>query len=165
MQNALARVLSRIDLAWFLIDHGRATDAMQMAALALQSVPPKVTTSWTGPHQQVLEVLVWAHLLASPNAALAEHWDAYDQALRNGFAGGRKLLFHEADRALVAQSLQDASLLASARNGVKEAMSIVAQRPAMLCQQPLATQRPNWRRLQQDGRRRILTELGVCGPA
>ena len=138
---------------------------MQMAALALQSVPPKVTTSWTGPHQQVLEVLVWAHLLASPNAALAEHWDAYDQALRNGFAGGRKLLFHEADRALVAQALQDANLQVSAKKGVQEAMSTMAQRPAMLCQPSQATQRPNWRRLQQDGRRRILTELGVCGPA
>jgi hypothetical protein len=75
------------------------------------------------------------------------------------------MLFQEIDRALVAKALQDAGMQAAAKSGVQEALSKLLQRPAVLCNPPLPGSRANWHRLQQEGRRRMLTELGVCAPA
>ena len=165
LQDRVQQVMARIDLAWFLMDHARAADAQEVARQALQGVPAKVTASWIHPHQKTLEALVWAQLLSPPTPALAAQWTAYDDAVRGNIAGSRKILFQETDRALVAQALQDAGMQAAARSGVQEALSKSPQRPAMLCHPPLPGNRTNWHRLQQEGRRRMLTELGGCAPA
>jgi hypothetical protein len=165
LQDRVQQAMARTDLAWFLIDHARAADAQEVARQALQAVPAKVTTSWIHPHQKTLEALVWAQLLSPATPALAAQWTAYDDAVRGNIAGSRKMLFQETDRALVAQALQDAGMQAAARSGVQEALSKSPQRPAMLCQALLPGSRTNWHRLQQEGRRRMLTELGGCAPA
>jgi Zn-dependent protease len=165
LQNRVQSVTAGADLAWFLIDHGRAADAMQVASQALYAVPAKVTASWVHPQQQTLEALVWAQLLSPALPELPAQWTAYDDALRNGFTGQRKMLFHETDRALVARTLQDTRMQARAKSGVQEALSNLSQRPAILCKPPMASSRTNWRRQQQETRRRMLTELGVCAPA
>ena len=162
LQNRLQRVVAGTELAWFLIDHSRAADAMQVATQALQTVPDKVTASWIYPQQQAMEAMVWAQLLSLPTPALAAQWNAYDDAQRRGFAGNRKMLFHETDRALVAKALQNASMQDDAKSGVQEALSKLSQRPVALCKPPMASSRPNWRRQQHAGRHRMLSELGVC---
>lgn len=165
LQDRVQQVMARIDLAWFLIDHARATDAMEVAAQAQQRVPAKVTVSWIHPQQKALEALIWAQLLSPPSPALAGGWTSYDDAVRSNIAGSRKMLFHETDRALVAKALRDTGMQAKAKSGVQEALAALSQRPAMLCQPPMAGSRPNWHRLQREGRRNMLTELGVCAPA
>jgi hypothetical protein len=165
LQDRVQQVMARIDLAWFMIDHARAAEAQEVTLQALQGVPEKVTVSWIHPQQKTLEALIWSQLLSRPTPALAAQWMVYDDALRRNIAGSRKMLFQETDRALVAKALQDAGMQAVAKRGVQDALSRSSQRPAMLCQTFLPGNRPNWHRLQQEGRRRMLTELHVCGPA
>jgi hypothetical protein len=165
LQVRVQQAMTRVDLAWFLIDHARAADAQEVARQALQGVPTKVNASWIHPQQQTLEALVWTQLLSPATPALAAQWTAYDDAVRKNIAGSRKMLFQETDRALVAKALQDAGMQATAKRGVQEALAKLSQRPAMLCKPPLSGSRTNWHRLQQEGRRRMLTELGVCAPS
>jgi Zn-dependent protease len=160
------RVNHRLDLAWFLLAHGRAADTQNLLALAQAELPAQVTVSWLMPVQQTHELRVWAQLLSGQTTGLAASWAAYDAALASGpGAPGRKLLFHEADRALVAQALNDAQLLASAKSGVLESRAKMSKVSPMLCQPPTGMTQPNWRQPQQDARRRVLTELGACPPA
>ena len=162
----LQRVNHRLDLAWFLLAHGRAADAQNLLAQVQAELPEKVSVSWLMPVQQTHEARVWAQLLSGQTTGLAASWAAYDAALASGpGSAGRKLLFHEADRALVAQALQDARLLTSAKNGILESRAKMSKVTPMLCQPPTGMAQPNWRQQQQDARRRVLTELGACLPA
>jgi Zn-dependent protease/tetratricopeptide (TPR) repeat protein len=163
LEQRVQRALAGVDLAWFLIDHGRAADAVQIAGTARGLVPQRVTVSWTLPRQQVLESVLWSHLVARQTDGLLESWQAYDDALRSGFLGSRKLLFHEADRALVADSLQDAALFAQARSAAQEAVSRNPQHPNALCKPQLRGSQANWRRLQHESRQTMALRLGVCG--
>lgn len=164
LHQRVQRVLAQVDLAWFLMAHGRMTDAQQTAREALRGVPQKVTASWLHPQQQALEAVVWSQLLAPAKDTLAADWDAYDTARRSGLGGSRKILVHEADRALVAQALRDSRLQSQARAGVQESLAPVRQRPLSLCQTRTSTT-SDWRQLQWSARQRILSELGACPTA
>lgn len=164
LQQRVQHVTTQVDLAWFLLAHGRTADALNTAREALRAVPAKVTVSWLNAHQQTLEAVVWAQLL-SPRAkeGLAGHWEAYEAARRSGFAGSRKVLVHEVDRALVAQALQDTRSLEQAYAGIAEVLASIRQQPLSLCQPPIGPV-SNWRGPQQAARQRILTERGACVP-
>lgn len=165
LQQRVRHVIAQVDLAWFLMAHGRSADALHTASNALRVVPAKVTVSWLNPHQQTLEAILWAHLLSpNPKEGLAGNWEAYEVARRNGFAGSRKVLVHEVDRALVAKALQDTRKLEQAYAGIGEALVQIQQRPLSLCQ-PTNGLASNWRSPQQAARQRVLTERGICAPA
>ena len=164
------RVLAQADFAWFLLAHGRAGEALAVGEQARQALPPKTTLSWVYPAKAVWEVLVWAQLLAPPTASLATYWQSYESAQRDAFTGGRKLLYHEVDRALVAQALADAAMMAQANSGVDEARAVFSERSrgtvgaiSALCK-PVSTSEgfSNWRMPQSDARRQMLTKLGAC---
>lgn len=165
LNQRVQRVLYQLDVVWFLIGHGRAAEARQTAEQALQEVPPRITASWIYPQQQALEAAVWAQLLSQPGPGLAGHWEAYDTARRSGYGGDRKLLVHEADRALVAQALRDAKMQKQAQAGIDEALSTMPRQAVVLCKPLPDSQQANWRAAQHAARQRILTELRACGPS
>ncbi|MDS4071091.1 MAG: site-2 protease family protein [Candidatus Competibacter sp.] len=166
------RVLAQVDLAWFFMGHGRRREAVVVAEQARQALPAKTTVSWIFPSLKVWEALVWAQLLAPPTTALARHWRSYEAAQRDALAGSRKLLYHEVDRALVAQALADAGMMAQAQAGIDEARAKLPGRargtptePFMLCKPALKPEGyPNWRTPQHEARRRMLAQLGGCTP-
>ena len=163
LDQRVQRVMARVDLAWFLVGHGQPAQAQQAAEQALAEVPGTVTTSWLQPRQQALEVQVWSLLLSpEPAPPLATQWQAYDTARSSGFGGDRKLLFHEVDRALVAQALNDTRMLAKAKSGIEEALSKMSHLGTALCKPPTSGTQPNWRAPQQAARQRMLTDLGHC---
>ncbi|MES2583026.1 MAG: site-2 protease family protein [Pseudomonadota bacterium] len=157
------RVVAGAELAWFMTGHGRAAEARQVAAQALAEVPATTTVSWLMPRQQALEAQVWSMLLSQqPTPELATQWEAYDATRRVGFGADQKLLFHEVDRALVAQVLHDAGLMAQASAGIAEAMARRPKHSTTLCSPPQTGTTPNWRAPQHAARQRMLTELGHC---
>nr|WP_315491947.1 site-2 protease family protein [uncultured Rhodoferax sp.] len=163
LDQRLQRVMARVDLAWFLMAHGHTQQAQQTATLALVDLPATVTVSWLQPQQQALEAQVWSLLLSpQPATPLATAWKTYDNARSAGFGGDRKLLFHEVDRALVAQALNDERLLNKAKSGIAEALSKMSRPGTALCKPPLSGTHANWRAPQQAARQRMLTELGHC---
>lgn len=163
LDQRLQRVMARVDLAWFLVGHGQPAQAQQTAEQALAEVPGTVTTSWLQPRQQALEVQLWSLLLSpQPPSTLATQWQAYDRARSAGFGGDRKLLFHEVDRALVAQALPDDRMLAKAKSGMEEALSKMSRPGTALCKPPASGTQTNWRAPQQTARQRLLTDLGHC---
>lgn len=161
LQQRVQRVLAQIDLAWFLMAHGRAADALHTADAALRMVPAKVTVSWLNARQQTQEAVLWAHLLTPAKEGLDSHWEAYEATRHSRFGAGRKVLAHEIDRALVALALRDARLQEQARSGIDEALAAMAQRPLALCQTPPGSA-SNWRGPQIAARQRVLTERGAC---
>ncbi len=165
LEQRVLRVTARNDLVWFLIAHGRAADAQQAAEQSLQELSAKTSVSWVSPQLQALEAAVWADLAPTPGPALAGHWQAYEAARTASFNNDRKQLLHEADRALVAQALNDAKLLVSARNGLQDAAAALNRRPPALCNPPTPSGRANWREPQQKRRAQVLQAQGVCSNA
>lgn len=162
LHQRVQRVVFQVDLAWFLMAHGRMSDAHQAAREALLGVPERVTASWLHPQQQALEAVLWAQLLATTGKGnLAAHWEAYDTARRSGVGGNRKNLVHEIDRALVGQALHDSRMQTQARASLDESLAQMPKRPLSLCQ-PRTGAASNWRSPQWAARQRILSELGAC---
>ncbi|OYT93284.1 MAG: hypothetical protein CFE43_03285 [Burkholderiales bacterium PBB3] len=167
---------SQLDLAWFLMAHGHSAQAQHVVDQVLTALPTKITRSWVVPQQQALEAAVWTQLemlgqvqgqspIQTPPAepGLRQHWNAYDASRKRDFGSDRKLLFHEADRALVAQALQDAGMQAQAQSGIAEARSKMTRMSA-LCEPPRPSAQTQWRQRQQDARRHVLQAAGACKP-
>ena len=155
------RVTSLVDLAWFQMARQRHTEAQRAAADAVASLPTRITMSWLSPQQQALEASVWAELAAPSSSTLRTRWENYDASRQQGFGGGRPVLVHEADRAVVAQALQDTGLLAKAQRGMLEARSHISRRPP-LCDATSPHVRHSWRTQQHESRRRALQAGGAC---
>lgn len=164
LERRVQRVLGRVDLAWYLIAQRRAEEARSLAIQSLAEVPDKVTVSWVMPKQQILEVTLWAAISSRQTASLNAAWNAYEKARGSSVGAGGPLLFHEADRAVVATMLADAKMLSAAKAGIQKAMSRKSQAPMVFCNLPAKIARSNWREVQQTARRQVLTELGVCSP-
>ncbi len=165
LNRRVGRVLATVDLAWFLIAHGRTAEALQTAQQARAELPVNTTVSWLNPSQQVLEVLVWSEIVLQRSEELASHWAAYEAARRSGLAGARKVLVMEVDRAIVAQVLGDAGMRAQANSGIGEALAKTKGPITLLCR-PLSTGPDvNWRAPQQQARQRMLAAMGLCATA
>jgi Zn-dependent protease len=161
LHRGVQRVSAQVDLAWFLMAHQRHADAQRTVAKALANLPPRISVSWVYPQQQALEAAVWAEVLAPSTTELRRRWDAYDASRKQGFGGGGATLAHEADRAVVAQALNDAGLLAQAQRSMAQARAQLTRRPT-LCEAPAPSAQTNWRQPQQDARRRVLLASGNC---
>jgi hypothetical protein len=161
LHRGVQRVSAQVDLAWFLMAHQRHADAQRTVAVALAGLPPQITVSWVYPHQQALEAAVWAEVLAPSTTELRRRWDAYDASRKQSFGGGRPILAHEADRAVVAQALNDAGLLAQAQRSMAQVRVQLTRRPA-LCEAAAPYTQTNWRQPQQDARQRVLRASGNC---
>ena len=161
LQQRIQRLLAQVDLTWFLLAHEHFQEARRSADYAQHLLPPTITASWVVPQQQALEAALWVHLLAAQSTGLAAQWKAYDAARHYGFGRHQTLLVHEADRALVAQQLGDAALLAQAREGVTQSRAQLPPSGSALCRTVDAAT-AGWRAPQRMARKRILTEMGVC---
>ncbi len=161
LKQRIQRLLAQVDLTWFLLAHEHFQEARRSADYAEHLLPPAITASWVVPQQQALEATVWVHLLAAQSTGLAAQWKAYDAARRQGFGRQHTLLVHEVDRALVAQQLGDAALLAQAREGVAQSRAQLPPSGSALCR-TVDPATAGWRAPQRTARKRILTEMGVC---
>ena len=162
LNRRVQRVSIQVDLAWFLMAHQRYADAKRVVGAALEGLPPKITRSWVSPQQQTLEAAVWVEVLTPASTELGRSWSAYDSSRKQGWSGGHKTLTHEADRAVVAQILQDTNLLAQAQRGIAEVRARLTRSPA-LCNTPHTTY-ARWRKPQQEARQRVLQASGACAP-
>ena len=162
LNRRVQRVSIQVDLAWFLMAHQRYADAKRVVGAALEGLPPKITRSWVSPQQQTLEAAVWVEVLTPASTELGRSWSAYDSSRKQGWGGGHKTLTHEADRAVVAQILQDTNLLAQAQRGIAEVRARLTRSPA-LCNTPHTTY-ARWRKPQQEARQRVLQASGACAP-
>lgn len=159
----LQRVSSQVDWVWFLIAHERHAEAQRLVADAIANLPARITMSWVATQQQTFEAALWAQVLAPAPTDLKRSWLAYEASRKQGFGNGRTTLLHEADRAVVAQTLSDAQMQEQARRGMVEMRSKVGRRPPM-CDTPQYATTAHWREAQQSARARAMQSAGACNP-
>lgn len=157
----VADAKARADLAWFLHDHGDPSQARMIAQEALNRLPGKITASWVEPHRNLLEIIWWADIRQRDTKGLALSWPEFDDAHRER-GGSRNTLWHEADRALTAGVLDDATLRQEARVNTQALIVKSGQRPAAFCAPARQGQWLDWRRKPNDERRLTLGQLGAC---
>lgn len=165
LERRTRRVEEQVQLAWFLLDQGRAQEAGAVLDAAVAALPDRLSVRWTYPAQRAREAQLWAALQGTDAKAIRDRWQAYE-ASRNLMAvgGGRPQLAHELDRFVVAQATADAALQQKARTAV--AASLQAGQPylrARFCE-PQPPTGP-WHNRQQQARAQAAKAAGVCSGA
>ncbi|MBX3586717.1 MAG: hypothetical protein KF796_08725 [Ramlibacter sp.] len=155
----VSRTSAETDLAWFLIDRGRVSEASQLLQTAAARVPRRVSNSWQYPNRQVHEAWVWAQLQQSDAASLERAWRRYEDSRTTNGRGPN--LLHEVDRLIVARAVRDASMESEARAAIAQVRAGPQGRgfQARYCRAPDSE---TWRRLQHAARADAARSAGLC---
>lgn len=162
------RLAAEVELAWFLVDHGRASQAAALVQEGLaRAQHPAATHPWSV-EVQAQEAFAWAALRQSgeepgPRAG----WGAYGPALGRRLDASPGALPHLLDGYVLSQAAQDGATQVRMRERVAQVLAkgVRAGTRKLLCEGEarLSSGFNDWRGTQWRARSDAARALGICG--
>lgn len=167
LRDGARRLAAEVELAWFLVDHGRGAEA---AALVQQGLArgqhPAAAHLWDV-EARAQEAFAWAALRQAGEPGPRAGWQAYAPALRRLVDARPGALPHLLDAWVLSQAAQDGATQARMREQVAQALArgVHAGMRKLVCEGEAL--RPagfdDWRGTQLRARSDAARALGVCG--
>ena len=162
------RLAAEVELAWFLVDHGRAPEALALMQKGLaRGRHPAATHPWSV-EVQAQEAFAWAALRhAGEEPGPRAGWEAYGPALERRLDAWPSALPHLLDGYVLSQAAQDGAMQVRMRERVAQVLAkgVHDGMRKLLCEGEAL--RPagftDWRGTQLRARSDAARALGICG--